>query len=121
MYMYENTCIPIVKAVSLALSGTTLQITLPSNLSLLNGKKWRLLICQSIPTTATIGDVVFIVNGTNYPAVNGIGNALKTDMLPCRKPLTLIYGWDVAHFMVCGTKESAFVPSAAASATSVTE
>lgn len=114
MYIYRNGCIPTIKAVSLAMSGTTLQITLPANMSLLNGKKWRLLICENLPVpTGTIGDVVFIVNGTNYSAMNGIGNNLKTDMLPKRKPVTLIYGWDPQHFMVCGTCESAFVPTAA--------
>lgn len=119
MYVYQNTCIPVIKAVSLAMSGTTLQITLPSNLSLLNGKKWKLLICQSSPVpVGTIGDVVFVVNGVNYPAMNGIGNNLKTDMLPCRKPITLIYSWDPKHFMVCGTKESAYVPSTAATVAS---
>lgn len=117
MYVYQNTCIPTIKAVSLAMSGTTLQITLPNNISLLNGKKWKLLICQSLPVpTGTIGDVVFVVNGVNYPAVNGIGNNLKTDMLPSRKPITLIYGWDVKHFMVCGTCESAYVPTTATTA-----
>lgn len=115
MYVYQNTCIPTIKAVSLAMSGTTLQITLPANISLLNGKKWKLLICQSSPVPAgTIGDVVFVVNGVNYPAMNGIGNNLKTDMLPSRKPITLIYGWDPKHFMVCGTCESAYVPTTAA-------
>lgn len=114
MYTYQNTCIPTIKAVSLVMSGTTLQITLPANISLLNGKKWRLLICQNSPVPeGTIGDVVFVVNGVNYPAMNGIGNNLKTDMLPKRKPVTLIYGWDSKHFMVCGTRESAYVPSTA--------
>lgn len=118
MYIYNNTCIPTIKATNLAMSGTTLQITLP-NISLLNGKKWRLLICQNLPVPeGTIGDIVFIVNGTNYPAMNGIGNNLKTDMLPKRKPVTLIYGWDPKHFMVCGTCESAYVPSTAATAQS---
>lgn len=115
MYIYQNGCIPTIKAVSLAMSGTTLQITLPANISLLNEKKWRLLICQNLPVPeGTIGDVIFVVNGINYPAMNGIGNNLKTDMLPKRKPVTLIYGWDPKHFMVCGTHESAYVPSTAA-------
>lgn len=114
MYTYHNGCIPLIKATALTMSGTTLQITLPSNLSLLNGKKWKLIICENSPVPAgTIGDVVFNVNGTLYPAMNGIGNNLKTDMLPKRKPVTLIYGWDPKHFMVCGTCESAFVPTAA--------
>lgn len=39
MYTYQNGCIPTIKAISLAMSGTTLQITLPANISLLNGKK----------------------------------------------------------------------------------
>lgn len=118
MYIYNNTCIPTIKATNLAMSGTTLQITLP-NISLLNGKKWKLLICQNLPVPeGTIGDVVFVVNGTNYPAMNGMGNNLKTDMLPKRKPVTLIYGRDPKHFMVCGTCESAYVPSTAATAQS---
>lgn len=115
MYIYHNGCIPLIKATALTMSGTTLQITLPSNLSLLNGKKWKLIICENTPVPAgTIGDVVFNVNGTLYPAMNGIGNNLKTDMLSKRKPVTLIYGWDPKHFMVCGTCESAFVPTTAA-------
>lgn len=118
MYIYHNGCIPLIKATALTMSGTTLQITLPSNLSLLNGKKWKLIICENSPVPAgTIGDVVFNVNGTLYPAMNGIGNNLKTDMLPKRKPVTLIYGWDPKHFMVCGTCESTFVPTTAATVT----
>ncbi len=113
MYVYQNECIPTIKPTSMALSGTTLQITLPSDISLLNGKKWHLLICQSIPQGASIGSIVFVVKGVNYPAMNGIGNTLKTDMICPRRRYTLVYGWDVKHFMLCGTKESAFVPSTA--------
>lgn len=120
MYVYQNNCIPMIKPVSVALSGTTLQITLPA-LSLLNGKKWHLVICQSLPQGTEIGSVEFIVNGTTYPGVNGIGNELKTDMLKARKRFTIIYGWDVPHFMVCGTCESAFVPSTAVTPTPTNE
>lgn len=121
MYIYENTCIPTIKAISLAVVGETLQITLPNNMSLLNGKKWRLLICQNsgVPE-GSIYDVAFIVNGATYPAMNGIGNVLKTDMLPKRKPITLIYGWNPKHFMVCGTCPSAFVPTTAATPVATT-
>lgn len=110
MYLYENKCIPTIKPVSVALNTNDLVITLP-NLTLLNGKKWYLLLCQYLPQGTEVGNVSFVVDGTTYPAVNGIGNALKTDMLCSRKRHTLVYGWDAPHFMLCGTKPSSFVPT----------
>ena len=112
MYMYENRCIPTIKPQKIELVGNDVEIFLP-NLTLLNGKKWYLLICECIPKGTDIGDVIFIVNDVKYPAVNGLANILKTDMIRCRRRYTIVYGWDTPHFVVCGTQESAFVPETA--------
>ena len=110
MYMCENRCIPTIKPKNIELIGNDLLITLPDELTLLNGKKWYLVICEKLPQGDAIGTVTFIVNDIKYVAVNGIGNVLRTDALRCRRRYTLTYGWDDPHFMVCGTKCSAFVP-----------
>lgn len=112
MYMYENRCIPTIKPISLELDGNDLYIELP-NLTLLNGKKWNLILCRCIPKGKSIGDVVFIVGTEKLKAINGIGNDLKTDMLRSRRRYTLTYGWDEPHIMVCGTVESAYIPKSA--------
>lgn len=111
MFVCENNCIPLIKPVSMTYASGVLTITLP-NLTLINGKKWRLVLCENSPVPAgTIASVQFITSGKTLPAVNGIGNVLRSDMLKKRCPMTLIYGWNVPHIMVCGTKCSAYVPT----------
>ncbi len=112
MYVYENRCIPTIKPSKIELVGDDLIITLP-NLSLLNGKKWYLLICQCLPKGTQIGNVSFLINGIKYPVINGLANILKTDMISCRRRYTIVYGWDTPHFVMCGTKESAYIPDTA--------
>ena len=114
MYMYENNYIPTIKPTKIELVADDLFITLPDELTLLNGKKWHMLICEKLPQGENIGQVIFIVKEVKYPGMNGIGNILRTDALRCRRRYTLTYGWDDPHFMVCGTRESAYVPVSAA-------
>lgn len=47
MYIYDKNCIPTIKAVSMTAESGVLYITLPEKMTLINGKKWRLLICQN--------------------------------------------------------------------------
>ncbi len=103
-------CIATIKPLNIELSGNDLIVTLP-NITLINGKKWHLLICQCLPKGTEIGNVTFITNGKKLESMNGIGNVLKTDMLCSRRRYTIVYGWDKPHIMVCGTKPSAYVPT----------
>ncbi len=109
----SNGYTPTIKPTKIELIGDDLRITLP-DLTLINGKRWFLLICQKLPKGSTIGNVVFISGGEKLSAFTVIGNELKTDMIRSRRRYTLTYGWNAPHFMVGGACPSAYVPTTAA-------
>lgn len=121
MYVYKNNCncLPIVKSQSVEVVGSALQITLPAGMTLLNGKQWRLVICQNIPNGGNLLPVQFVINGTTYPVYCRLANLLRGDMIRSRKSYIISYGWDVPHFIVlsCNLCESAFVPTTATTPT----
>lgn len=119
MYVYKNNCncLPIVKSQSVAISddGSALLITLPSQMTLLNGKAWKLVICQNLPDTVASRTlpVLFVVNGITYGSLCYLGNTLRKDMLSSRKCYVLQYAWDTPHFIITSKnlKESVYIPT----------
>lgn len=117
MYSYRNDCLPIIKSQSVTVEGGSLLITVPT-LHLLNGKGWRLVICQAIPDSAATLPVQIVVNGpgTTLPLLTNLGNTMRGDMLRPRKVYKMYYGWDAPHMIIlsCNLCESTYIPTTAA-------
>ena len=118
-------CCHFVKSSSIALSGTTLTITIP-NQTIRNQTKLCIALCQNIPDGATQNTTVQIsVNGTNFTVINPCGNAIYGDQLRCRKVLHTSFATDtsmavVSHSKLCCTDHGfPVIPVPATAAASV--
>lgn len=96
----ECCCEKIIKSISVKVSDTNLQIEIP-NIDLYEFKKFDLVLCQSIPSSAVLNSypVQFIITGTTTPiaALNRIGNTLRADQIRTRKLYNMVYGTDTDH------------------------
>ena len=95
-----------------AIVGTNLVLTIPT-LTFDNCEKFRLVICQPLPTGITSAMSVVIQDGaTTYPLLLPLGNNIKADMIRSRRAYEIIVGTDPAHFTVlsaCKLCKTAFV------------
>ena len=80
-------CYYLVKSTAIAISGTDLQITIPTT-TLQNGQPLCVVLAQSIPSGVTADMPVQIVDGTSTLNVTTCsGNYLYADQIACRKVL----------------------------------
>lgn len=93
-------CCHFVKSTSIALSGTTLTITIP-NQTIRNQTKLCIALCQSIPDGVTQNTTVVIsINGTNFTVINPCGNDIYGDQLRCRRVLHATFATDTSLAVV---------------------
>ena len=84
-----NSCEYLVRSTSIAVVGTTLQITIPTT-AIRNHQCLCVVIAQSIPSTVTADMNVQIVNGSStLNILTPCDNFLYADQLTCRKVLRL--------------------------------
>ena len=84
-----NSCDRLVRSNSIAIVGTTLQITIPTT-SIKNKQCLCVVLAQSIPSTVTADMNVQIVNGSStLNILTPCDNFLYADQLTCRKVLRL--------------------------------
>ena len=82
-----NRCPNLVKSTAIAISGTTLQITIPVT-PIRNGQHLCVVLAQSIPSAITADMNVQIVNGTStLDVLTCSTNFLYADQIACRKVL----------------------------------
>ena len=84
-----NSCERLVRSTSIAVVGTTLQITIPTT-AIKNKQCLCVVLAQSIPSTVTADMNVQIVNGSStLNILTPCDNFLYADQLTCRKVLRL--------------------------------
>ena len=84
-----NSCERLVRSTSIAVVGTTLQITIPTT-AIKNRQCLCVVLAQSIPSTVTADMNVQIVNGSStLNILTPCDNFLYADQLTCRKVLRL--------------------------------
>ena len=82
-----NQCPYMVKSTSIAIAGTTLQVTIPTT-TLNNKQPLCVVLAQAIPSGVTADMNVQIVDGTStLNVVTCSGNFLYADQIACRKVL----------------------------------
>ena len=84
-----NSCEHLVRSTSIAVVGTTLQVTIPTT-AIKNHQCLCIVLAQSIPSTVTADMNVQIVNGSStLNILTPCDNFLYADQLTCRKVLRL--------------------------------
>ena len=84
-----NSCERLVRSTSIAVVGTTLQVTIPTT-AIKNRQCLCVVLAQSIPSTVTADMNVQIVNGSStLNILTPCDNFLYADQLTCRKVLRL--------------------------------
>lgn len=84
-----NSCEHLVRSTSIAVVGTTLQVTIPTT-AIKNRQCLCVVLAQSIPSTVTADMNVQIVNGSStLNILTPCDNFLYADQLTCRKVLRL--------------------------------
>ena len=84
-----NSCERLVRSTSIAVVGTTLQVTIPTT-AIRNHQCLCVVLSQSIPSTVTADMNVQIVNGSStLNILTPCDNFLYADQLTCRKVLRL--------------------------------
>lgn len=93
-------CPNLVQSTAIAVSGTALQITIPTT-ALSNGQCLCIALCQAIPSTVTPNTTVAIVDGsTTLNVINECGNLIYADQLRARKVLRVRVATDVPLAML---------------------
>ena len=84
-----NSCERLVRSTSIAVVGTTLQVTIPTT-AIKNRQCLCVVLAQSIPSNVTADMNVQIVNGSStLNILTPCDNFLYADQLTCRKVLRL--------------------------------
>lgn len=79
-------CETILKSTSVAVSSGVLTVTFPKTVKAIsNCEVLKLVICQTIPTTAPFATVNFVINGTTIPVYTKFHNSVRADQLRSRK------------------------------------
>lgn len=90
----------ILKA-SLAVVGANITLTLPNTEdALANRDCLRFYITATIPTDNPLGTVSVIINGTTFPLVTILGNAVRTEQLRSRYVYTVQLGAETPVFVM---------------------
>lgn len=98
-----NCCPNLVKSTAVALSGTNLQITIPT-MAITNGQKLCIALCQATPGTVTPNTTVTLISGSaNINLINECGNYVYADQLRARKVLRVRVATDVPLAITCNT------------------
>lgn len=119
-------CPKFTKSTSIALSGSTLTITIP-NVKITNKCGLCIALAQCIPDTVTQDTTVVIaVNGTTFQLINTCGNNVYGDQLRSRRVLHVTFATDtkiamVSNSRLCKTEHSFPVIPVPAPATANTQ
>ena len=98
-----NSCERLVRSTSIAVVGTTLQVTIPTT-AIKNHQCLCVVLAQSIPSTVTADMNVHIVNGSStLNVLTPCDNFLYADQLTCRKVLRLRVATDTLVAKLCNT------------------
>lgn len=97
-----------IKSTSIVVTGTQLTINIPE-VTLVNNQRFRLILCQSIPTDAAVDQVILATPTQTIEMRLRTGNYVRADQLKCRRCYDMVYGTDPLHVsMLCLLKRSCY-------------
>jgi len=101
-------CELTIKSTSIAMSGSQLVITIPA-VTLTNHQRFRLILCQNIPTAAAVSQVILATPTQTMNMFVRTGNYLRADQIRCRRVYEMVYGTDPLHVsMICPLRRSCY-------------
>lgn len=112
-------CIKTYKTSAVTVTGGALYLTIPGVQfnTLPNYTQFKVVICQTIPSTAGTGQVYLSDGITNVPVYNMSGNYLRADEIKCRNCYPMVFGNDPVHASLkCGVCPSSYVATTASAA-----
>lgn len=112
-------CVKTYKTSAVTVTGGALYLTIPGVQfnTLPNYTQFKVVICQTIPSTAGTGQVYLSDGITNVPVYNMSGNYLRADEIKCRNCYPMVFGNDPVHASLkCGVCPSSYVATTAAAA-----
>lgn len=65
-----------------------------------NGKCYKLILCTSLPSVASIMPCTVQFNGVQIPLLDSIGNRVMSDQLHTRKCYHCVYGTNLGHLIL---------------------
>lgn len=98
----------VIKSTSIVMSGSQLVINIPA-VTLTNHQEFKLILCQTLPTTAGVSQVILATPTATIPMYVRTGNYLRADQINCRRCYDMVYGNNPVHVsMLCCLKESCY-------------
>lgn len=86
----------IIKSTSIVMSGSQLVINIPA-VTLTNHQKFKLVLCQTIPSTAGVSQVILATPTQTFNMFVVTGNYLRADQIRCRRCFDMVYGNNPVH------------------------
>lgn len=103
-----NCDILTIKSTSIVMAGSQLLINIPA-VTLTNHQNFRLILCQPIPVTAGVSQVLLQTPTTTIEMRLVTGNYVRADQLKCRRGYDMVYGNNPVHAsMRCCLKRSCY-------------
>lgn len=103
-----NCDILTIKSTSIVMAGSQLLINIPA-VTLTNHQEFRLILCQPIPTTAGVSQVLLQTPTATIEMRLRTGNYVRADQLKCRRCYDMVYGNNPVHAsMLCCLKRSCY-------------
>lgn len=99
MYNCKNRIIKITSAE--IVTGTLLLQTGLTEKTIRNGGRSTICICTDLPTSTTVIPVEIVINGTNIPMQDVLGNTLQSDQITSRCAFPGVWGTQPLHFKLC--------------------
>lgn len=97
-----------IKSTSIVVAGSQLLINIPA-VTLTNHQEFKLVLCQPIPTSAGVSQVLLQTPTETIEMRVRTGNYLRADQIKCRKCYPMVYGTDPVHVsMLCCLKRSCY-------------
>lgn len=81
--------------------GTLVLATGLTNKVIRNGSKNIICVCVDIPSSTTIVPVEIVINDTNIPLQDVLGNTLQSDQIGSRCCYVGVWGTNPLHFKLC--------------------
>lgn len=113
-------CVKIYRTSAVTLTGGSLYLTIPGIQfnTLSNYTQLKVIVCQSLPSTAGTAQVYLSDGITNVPVYNMSGNYLRADEIDCRKCYPMVFGNDPVHASLkCGVCPSSYAAGSTSAAT----
>lgn len=103
--------------------GTLVLTTGLTNRTIRNGNRNVICICTDIPTSTTVVPVEIVINDTNIPMQDVLGNTLQSDQIKSRCAFPGVWGTNPLHFKLCSctNRSQATARTATPGTTAVTE